>query len=74
MSWLTIISSQFIYLVVIALLCRLDDMLLLPRESRPAATVSVGAVAADTSWRIPSTSGSYISMEDQAVPTVLILL
>jgi hypothetical protein len=35
MPWLTLISSQFIYLIVIALLRQLNDPLLLLHESRP---------------------------------------
>ena len=35
MSWLTLISTQFIYLTIIVLLPQLDDELLSFRKNRP---------------------------------------
>ena len=77
MGWLTLISSQFIYLVVIALLCQLDDGLLLLRESRPQLRRlqwERWLQLTGTSYRIPSTSDPCISTDDRAVQTVANLL
>ena len=50
MPWLTLVSGQFIYLVIITLLRQLDDALLLALwEPLTAAAVAVRTMAAGTS-------------------------